>query len=111
MRATFLGLAVVLAGCATIPQFQVVGPCAGKLTPKDIREIVALIRPDNDLNHLYTRIDAVRPDKAEVKWGGYGRRNGVLTDEPAADFFTAWKRHGKWTSDGSAGIERSITVY
>ena len=101
----------MLASCATTPQLQVVGPYAGTLSQTDIREIIALISPDDDLNHLYTHLDAVRRDRVEVKWGGYGRRGGVLTDEPAADYFTALKRHGKWVSAGSAGIERTTIAY
>jgi len=109
-RAIFLVI-VAISGCAT--QLQVVGPYANQLSSSDIQQITALItNPTNIASHLYTRLDAVRPDEVRVKYGGYGRSlSGQYTSDPAAEYFTAYKRHGRWVSGSESGLEATITVY
>jgi hypothetical protein len=106
---TFVAMLAV-AGCAT--QLQVVGPYAAQLSQSDIQQITALITPSGIASHVYTRLDALRPDEVRVKYGGYGRSpEGVYTSDPAAQYFTAFKRHGRWTAGGESGVEATITVY
>jgi hypothetical protein len=106
---TFAAMAA-LVGCAT--QLQVVGPYAGQLSQSDIQQITALITRSGIASHVYTRLDAVRPDEVRVKYGGYGRSlEGGYTSDPAAEYFTAFKRHGRWVAGGESGVEARITVY
>ena len=101
---------IAVAGCAT--QLQVVGPYAGQLSQSDIQQITALITPSGIASHVYTTLDAVRPDEVRVKYGGYGRSpQGAYTSDPAAEYFTAFKRHGRWITSGESGVEATITVY
>ena len=101
---------LAVAGCAT--QLQVVGPYADRLSHSDIQQITALITPSQMTSHVYTKLEAVSPDEVRVKYGGYRRSlDGVYTSDTAADYFTAFKRHGKWISGGESGVEATITVY
>ena len=110
-RGAIVLVLIAISGCAA--QLQVVGPYAGKLSPSDIQQITALItKPNNIASHLYTRLDAVRPDEVRVKYGGYGRSlSGQYASDPAAEYFTAYKRHGRWVAGSESGLEPTITVY
>ncbi len=69
-----------VAGCAT--QLQIIGPYAGQLSQSDIQQITALITPSEMTSHVYTRLEAVRPDQVRVKYGGYRRSlEGVYTSD------------------------------
>ena len=109
-RVVTIAATFALAACAT--QLQVVGPYARQLTQSDIQHITALITPSSYVSRLYTRLEAIHPDEVRVKYGGYRRGlEGVYTSDPAAEYFTAFKRHGKWVAGTEAGLEATITVY
>ena len=101
--------ALTLIGCAT--QLQIVGPYANQLSQSDIQQIKALITSNSNFSHLYTRLEAIRSDKVFVKYGGYRRAGGVYTSDPENEYFTAYKRGGKWVPEGEVGIETTLTVY
>jgi len=106
---TFVAMLTV-AGCAT--QLQVVGPYASQLSPSDIQQITALVTPSKTTSHIYTRLEAVRPNEVRVKYGGYRRSlEGVYTSDTAAEYFTAFKHNGRWVAGGESGVEATITVY
>jgi hypothetical protein len=82
------------ARCAT--QLQVVGPYANQLSRCDIQQITALITPSKMMSHVYTTLEFVHPGEVRVKKGGFSRSpEDVYTSDPAAEYFTAFKRHGK----------------
>ena len=109
-RVAVITAIFAVTGCAA--QLQVVGPYAARLSQSDIQQITALIQPSGIVSHVYTRIDAVRPNEVRVKYGGYGRSlEGEYTSNPAAEYFTAFKRHGRWVAGGESGVEARITVY
>ncbi len=109
-RVAIFVVTLAVVGCAT--QLQVVGPYAAQLSPSDIQQITALITPSGIASHVYTRLEAIRPAEVRVKYGGYGRSlEGGYTSDPAAEYFTAFKRHGRWVAGGESGVEATITVY
>jgi hypothetical protein len=108
-RAVIVVAMLTIAGCAT--QLQIVGPYASQLSQSDVQQIKALITPQKT-SQVYTRLDVVRPDQVRVKYGGYRRSvEGMYTSDPAAEYFTAFKRHGRWVAGGEFGGETTITVY
>jgi hypothetical protein len=110
LRGLILVTIVGFAGCAT--QLQVIGPYSTRLSEPDIQQITSLITPSEGASHLYTRLEAVRPDEVRVKYGGYRRSaEGVYTSDTAAAYFTAYKRGGKWVAGSDFEFESRITVY
>jgi hypothetical protein len=109
MRIAGLVAVFLVAGCAA--QFQVVGPCAGDLSPSDIQHITALITPDRDTSRTYIKLEAIRPDRVRVEVGGFARSGGVWTSEHSGYAFTAFKQHGRWVGGSEAEVFRTITVY
>jgi hypothetical protein len=103
--------AIILTACAA--QLQVAGPYAGRLSKSDIQQITALITPSETTSHIYTRLEAVRPDEVLVKYGGYYRSQprGLYTPNPVAEYFTVFKRHGKWVEGNQSGVEMTLTTY
>jgi hypothetical protein len=108
-RVLIVVAAFGLAGCAT--QLEVVGPYASQLSQSDVQQITALITPDSSISHLYTRLEAVRPNEVQINYGGYRRSGGVYTSDPGNDYFTAYKRSGRWIAGNASGSERTYTVY
>jgi hypothetical protein len=105
----FAALAAV-AGCAT--QLQVVGPYTNRLSQSDIQQITALITPSEATSHLWTRLEAVRPNQVRVTYGGYRRSSeGVYTSDRRSEYFTAFKRNDRWVAGGEFGMESQFTVY
>ena len=109
-RVMIFAAVIALAGCAT--QLQIVGPYANQLSQSDIQEITALITRSKGTSHLYTKLEALRPNEVLVKYGGYRRSmEGVYTSDPSSEYFTAFKRNGKWFAGSEFGMESTITVY
>jgi hypothetical protein len=108
-RVVTVAAALAVVGCAA--QLQIAGPYASQLSQSDIHQITALITPNRDVSHIYTRLEAIGPDKVRVKTGGFAKSHGVWTSDSAADIFTAVKRSGRWVATGEAEVERTITVY
>ncbi|HZS18495.1 MAG TPA: hypothetical protein VFA51_11250 [Candidatus Udaeobacter sp.] len=109
-RLVILAAAVVVAGCTT--QLQIVGPYANRLSQADVQQITALITPSNANSHLYTTLEAVRPNEVLVKYGGYRRSmEGVYTSDRSSAYFKAFKRNGRWIAGGEFSMESTITVY
>jgi hypothetical protein len=109
-RLVIFAAVIAVAGCAT--QVQIVGPHANQLSQSDVQQITALIRRSKATSHLYTRLEAVRPNEVLVKYGGYRRSmEGVYTSDRCSEYFTAFKRNGRWIAGGEFGMESTITVY
>ena len=110
LRVVIFATLIAVAGCAT--QLEIVGPYTNQLSQSDIQQITALITPSKRTNHLYTRLEAGRPNEVLVKYGGYRRSiEGVYTSNPSSEYFTAFKRHGRWIAGGEFGMESTVTVY
>jgi hypothetical protein len=110
LRVVIFAALIAVSGCAT--QLQIVGPDANQLSQSDIQQITALIIPNKRTSHLYTRLEAVRPNEVLVKYGGYRSSiEGVYTSDPSSEYFTAFKRHGRWIAGGEFGGESTVTVY
>jgi len=109
-RAMIFAAVIAVAGCTT--EIQIVGPYAAQLSQADIQQITALITASKANSHLYTRLEAVRRNEVLVKYGGYRRSiEGVYTSDPSFQYFTAFKRNGRWIAGGEFGMESTITVY
>jgi hypothetical protein len=109
-RVMIFAAAIAVAGCAT--QLQIVGPYANQLSQSDIQKITALVTRNKGTSHLYTRLEAVRPNEVLVKYGGYRRSiEGVYTSDRSSEYFTALKRNGRWIAGSEFGMESTITVY
>jgi hypothetical protein len=109
-RVAIFAFLIAFAGCAT--QLQIVGPYANQLSQADIQQITALITPSKETSHLYTRLEAVRSNEVLVKYGGYRRSiEGVYTPDASSEYFTAFKRNGRWIAGGEFGMESTVTVY
>ena len=109
-RVALFAALLVTGGCAT--QLQVVGPYARLLSQSDIQQITALITPSKATSHLWTKLEAVRPDEVAVKYGGYRRSmDGFYTSDPCSEYFTAFNRKGRWIVGNEFGMESTITVY
>ena len=85
-----------LSACAT--QLRVVGPYASQLSKTDIQQITALVPPAPEINHTYTKLDAVGPREVRVSYMGYEISHGIPTDREYDILFTAVKRNGRWVN-------------
>jgi hypothetical protein len=65
LRVVIFAALIAVAGCAT--QLQIVGPYTNQLSQSDIQQITALITPSKRTSHLYTRLEAVRPNEVPGK--------------------------------------------
>jgi len=109
-RVVLLAALFAAVGCAT--QLQVVGPYAGHLSQSDVQQIKALITPSKATSHLWTKLEAVRPNEVRVTYGGYRRSpEGVYTSDKSFEYFTAFRRNGRWVAGNEFGMESTITVY
>jgi hypothetical protein len=109
-RLVICATLIVAAGCAT--KLQIVGPYANQLSHSDVQQITALIMISELNRHLYTKLEAVRPDKVLVKYVGYNRSmDGTYTSDLSSESFTAFKRNGRWSLGGEVGVEGRVTVH
>ena len=110
MRILMCAGPLSVVGCAA--QLQVAGPYGAQLSRSDVRQIVALLPPSENISHTYTTLQAIHPDEVRVMVGGFGKSlSGSYTSDPAKDTFTAVKRRDSWRLVGPVEVERRITVY